>query len=176
MSQRNARSRPASAVSSSLVDGLLAHTLLNLCFTNEVREPLEAQGFGRVHHRILFFVTQRPGITVNQLIAVMRVTHQNLRAPMRQLVEQGYLVSEPGTEDRRQRCTYASPKGLELIDRLSKTQFKRIQRAFAAAGPEDVKAFFRVHRLLLDAADLAWMEEAAESRAAHHRAGGKAGA
>lgn len=161
------KSRPSAP---RLVDCLTAHTLVNLCFAADVREPLEAQGFGRVHHRLLFFVTQRPGITVNQLIAVMRVSHQNLRGPMRQLIDQGYLLSEVG-EDRRQKRTYTSAKGLALIDRLSNAQFSRIQRAFTAAGPEAVKSFFHVHRLLMDTADVLWMEEATQLRAAQNRAG-----
>jgi DNA-binding MarR family transcriptional regulator len=159
-----------------LVDCLTAHTLANLCFTSDAREPLEAHGFGRVHHRILFFATQRPGITVNQLITVMRVSHQNLRGPMRQLIEQGYLVSEPGEEDRRQKRTYASATGLSLIERLSNAQLKRIQHAFNVAGPEAVKSFFHVHQLLMDSADVQWMEEAAELRATQKRAPNKIGA
>lgn len=153
-----------------LVDCLIAHTLVNLCFTTDAREPLEAHGFGRVHHRILFFVTQRPGITVNELIAVMRVSHQNLRGPMRQLIEHGYLVSQAAAEDRRHKRTYVSVSGMDLIERLSSAQLKRIQRAFTAAGPEAVKAFFQVHRLLMDSADVQWMEQAAELRGAQKQA------
>jgi DNA-binding MarR family transcriptional regulator len=151
--------------SPSLLECLTAHTLVNLCFTSDARVPLEAQGFGRIHHRILFFVNQRPGITVNELISVMRVSHQNLRGSMRQLIDQGYLLSKVGEEDRRQKRTFTSAKGLELIERLSHTQFSRIQKAFAAAGPEAVKAFLNVHRLLMDADDVQWMNEAAELRA-----------
>lgn len=152
-----------------LVDCLTAHTLVNLCLSTDVREPLEAHGFGRVHHRILFFVTQRPGITVNQLMTVMRMSHQGLRGPMRQLIEEGYLVSEVAEEDRRQKRTYTSAKGVDLIGNLSNAQFSRIQRAFAAAGPEAVKAFFYVHRLLMDSADVQWMDDAAEMRAEQKR-------
>jgi len=149
-----------------LVDCLTAHTLVNLCFSTDVREPMDAHGFGRVHHRILFFVTQRPGITVNQLMTVMRMSHQGLRGPMRQLIDEGYLISEVAQEDRRQKRTYTSAKGLDLIEHLSNAQFSRIERAFTAAGPQAVRAFFDVHRLLMDATDLQWMDEAAELRAA----------
>ena len=151
--------------SSNLLECLTAHTLVNLCFTTDAREPLGAQGFGRIHHRILFFVNQRPGITVKELITVMRVSHQNLRGSMLQLIDQGYLLSKVGEEDRRQKRTYTSAKGLELIERLSHAQFTRIRRAFTAAGPEAVKTFLNVHRLLMDADDVQWMIEAAELRA-----------
>lgn len=142
---------------SPLVDCLLVHTFVNLCLTADVREPLGAHQLGRVHHRILFFVTHSPGITVNQLLEVMRVTHQNMRGPMRQLIDQGYLISQPCEDDRRQKRNFISAKGLTLINRLSKAQFKRIDRAFVAAGPAAVDGFFKVHACLLDAKDLDWI-------------------
>lgn len=148
---------PADAERSPLVDCLLVHTFVNLCLAADVREPLEANQLGRIHHRILFFVTHSPGMTVNQLLEVMRVSHQNLRVPMRQLIDRGYLTTRPCEIDRRQKRNFVSPKGLKLINRLSNAQFRRIEQAFAQAGPEAVAGFFKVHNCLLDRRDQEWI-------------------
>lgn len=161
MSKLVSRSRVASANTqgSALVDCLLVHTFVNLCLAADVRGPLDANQLGRIHHRILFFVTHSPGMTVNELLEVMRVSHQNMRVPMRQLIDRGYLTTRPCETDRRQKRNYVSAKGAKLIQQLSNAQFRRIEDAFARAGPEAVRGFFEVHACLLDPRDLEWISQ-----------------
>jgi len=52
---------------------------------------LEALGYSRVHHRILYFVGRNPGCSINELLGIMRVSKQYLNRPLRQLVEDGYI-------------------------------------------------------------------------------------
>jgi hypothetical protein len=40
-------------------------------------EVLEKYGFGRAHHRILFFVSQNPGMTVAELLKILSITKQS---------------------------------------------------------------------------------------------------
>jgi DNA-binding MarR family transcriptional regulator len=44
---------------------------------------------GRVHHRILYFAHFASGITVSELLSVLSVKHQNIKATLRQLVQEG---------------------------------------------------------------------------------------
>ena len=145
-----------------LSQGLLLHFFANLSLTADVEEPLYLAGLGRPHHRILFFAEHAPGITVSELLDAVHVTHQNLRLPMKRLVDMGYLLMKSGVSDRRQRQLFITVKGRRLVDRLKAVQWERIGRAFMLAGPSAVDGFMKVHAALLDPKDIAWVERLTE--------------
>ena len=47
-------------------------------FVGDADRLLEAYGFGRAHHRVLYFVTRRPGLTIAELLEILRITKQSL--------------------------------------------------------------------------------------------------
>jgi DNA-binding MarR family transcriptional regulator len=135
----------------------MLHFFANLSLVADVEETLYAAGMGRPHHRILFFAAHAPGITVSEVLEAMHVTHQNLRLPMKSLVDRGYLLMKQAETDRRQRQLYLTASGQKLIDKLTALQWKRIQRAFEACGPRAVEGFMKVHAALIDAEDAVWV-------------------
>ncbi len=137
--------------------GLLLHFFANLSLVTDVDEPLAEVDLGRPHHRILYFATHAPGITVNELLDAMHVTHQNLRIPMKSLVERGLLTMLPATSDRRQRELHVTPAGRKLVRKLTEVQWTRIERAFVKAGPVAVNGFLKVYTALIDPRDAAWV-------------------
>ena len=57
-------------------------------FTNAADVILEELGLGRAHHRALHFIGRNPGITVSELLAILRITKQSLARVLGALVEQ----------------------------------------------------------------------------------------
>ena len=47
-------------------------------FTAEPDEMLAHFGFGRAHHRVIYFVGRYPEMTVTQLLGILRITKQSL--------------------------------------------------------------------------------------------------
>jgi len=47
-------------------------------FTAEADALLEQLAFGRAHHRVLHFVGRYPGISVAELLGILRITKQSL--------------------------------------------------------------------------------------------------
>ena len=78
-----------------LSEGFLLHFFMNLALSADVVEPLNEAGLGRPHHRILIFAAYDPGITINELLAVMRVSRQNLRVPIKTCL----LYTSPSPRD-----------------------------------------------------------------------------
>ncbi len=76
-------------------------------FVADADEMLAELGFGRAHHRVLHFVGRSPGMTVAQLLDILRITKQSLSRVLKDLLEQGYVVQKEGPEDRRQRLLYS---------------------------------------------------------------------
>ena len=110
-------------------------------FTAEPDAMLAKFGFGRAHHRVIYFVGRNPGITVSQLLSILRITKQSLSRVLGQLVREGFIVQHPGPRDRRQRLLELTPKGLEMERMLSEPQRRRIASAYKDAGPEAVEAY-----------------------------------
>lgn len=115
-------------------------------FTGDPDNVLAGRGYGRAHHRAIHFIKRRPGITVAGLLDILQVTKQSLNRVLRQLVEDGLVLSKIGKEDRRQRNLHLSPEGEALEHALSELQRERVRRAYRAAGPEAVAGF----RLVLE--------------------------
>jgi DNA-binding MarR family transcriptional regulator len=112
-------------------------------FVSDADALLERQGFGRAHHRVLYFVNLRPGMPVADLLDILKITKQSLARVLRQLVDNGYIEQKTGDTDRRQRLLYATQKGRELFDVLSATQTSRIEAAIASLPPEGKRTVLR---------------------------------
>jgi DNA-binding MarR family transcriptional regulator len=105
-------------------------------FTGDADALLERQGFGRAHHRVLYFVNLRPGMPVADLLDILKITKQSLARVLRQLIDNGYVEQRTGHSDRRQRLLHATDKGRTFFAQLSATQASRIDSAIAAMQPE----------------------------------------
>jgi len=113
-------------------------------FTNAADVVLEELGFGRAHHRVLHFVGRSPGITVSDLLGILRITKQSLSRVLGQLVRQGFIMQHTGSRDRRQRLLELTHKGIELERQLSENQRQRIAKAYREAGGTAVEGFRKV--------------------------------
>ncbi len=114
-------------------------------FVGDADALLIRRGFGRAHHRVLYFVNLKPGMPVADLLDVLKITKQSLARVLRQLIDNGYIEQLPGETDRRQRLLYPTEKGRSFFATLSETQASRINAAMAHLPPEAreiVKKFF----------------------------------
>jgi DNA-binding MarR family transcriptional regulator len=113
-------------------------------FTAEPDEILARYGFGRAHHRVIYFVGRYPEMTVTQLLGILRITKQSLSRVLGQLVREGFIKQRSGDRDRRQRLLELTEKGVELERELSETQRQRVASAYREAGAQAVDGFRKV--------------------------------
>ena len=110
-------------------------------FTAEPDAILLEYGFGRAHHRVIYFVGRNPHINVSELLAILKITKQSLSRVLGQLVREGFIEQREGTYDRRQRLLDLTDKGTELERRLSESQRNRFAVAYRDAGAGAVQGF-----------------------------------
>jgi DNA-binding MarR family transcriptional regulator len=122
-------------------------------FTGEPDAILAKLGLGRAHHRAIYFVGRHAGITVSELLAILKITKQSLSRVLGQLVREGYIQQRPGKRDRRQRLLELTDKGKDLERQLTRTQRERIARAYREAGAEAVAGYRKVLLGLVDEAE-----------------------
>ncbi|WP_203236285.1 MarR family winged helix-turn-helix transcriptional regulator [Methylobacterium crusticola] len=112
--------------------------LLFFAYRDFVADPdriLAEYGFGRAHHRVLHFVSRNPGLTIAELLDILRITKQSLNRVLKELIEQGYIEQRAGTSDRRHRLLTCTAQGEGLAHRLAGVQGQRVRRALAEVGP-----------------------------------------
>ena len=110
-------------------------------FVSDPDRILDEYGFGRAHHRVLHFVSRQPGLTIAELLDILRITKQSLNRVLKDLIGQGYVTQRPGESDRRQRLLSCTESGAALAADLTRVQARRLARALASpdasASPED---------------------------------------
>ncbi|MEO1199006.1 MAG: MarR family transcriptional regulator [Pseudomonadota bacterium] len=148
--------RPRPASGSSANDPAIAYEMIELLFfayrdfISDADQVLSAYGYGRAHHRVLHFVSRHPGLTVAELLDILKITKQSLARVLKPLIEDGFIIQQTGKADRRQRLLHVTDKGRDLALRLAKIQTDRLTRALAEAGMEHEAAAKSVLRHIIN--------------------------
>lgn len=119
-------------------------------FTGDADSILMRYGFGRAHHRVIYFVGRRPGITVGDLLAILKITKQSLARVLGQLMREGFIVQRVDPIDGRRRRLYLTPEAEALERTLTERQSARIKAACAAAGEAAASGFRAVLREMVN--------------------------
>jgi DNA-binding MarR family transcriptional regulator len=127
-------------------------------FTNVADKVLDELGLGRAHHRALHFIGRNPGITVSDLLAILRITKQSLARVLNVLVDEGLVAQAAGFEDRRLRLLTLTEKGAALERRLFDAQREKLSTAYRTAGPQAVQGFRAIMRAIMDNGARAYMD------------------
>ena len=126
-------------ITSDEITDLETIELLFFAYRDFISDPdlvLQNLGFGRAHHRTLYFVSRAPGMTVAELLSILKITKQSLARVLRQLIDSEYIIQSEGKNDRRKRLLYITEKGKALVLALSQPQTDRIKKAFFNLPPE----------------------------------------
>jgi DNA-binding MarR family transcriptional regulator len=99
-------------------------------FVSDADRLLENYGFGRAHHRVLHFVSRRPGLTIAELLDILKITKQSLNRVLKELRDEGYVEVRAGAIDRRQRQLFPTKTGVNLALNIAKLQTQRFRRVF----------------------------------------------
>jgi DNA-binding MarR family transcriptional regulator len=126
--------------------------LLHFAFRAVIQVPDEQllrRGFGRVHHRILFFIAQNPGLRVADLLATLGTSKQALHRPLQELLRAKLVVSRTEPANLRERRLSLTVRGETLEERLSGYQRSLFAAAFRKAGPAAAEGWRTVMRELM---------------------------
>jgi DNA-binding MarR family transcriptional regulator len=99
-------------------------------FVGDADHLLATIGFGRAHHRVLHFVSRRPGLTIAELLDILKITKQSLNRVLKELIGRDYVEARPGLKDRRQRQLFPTARGQALALEVALLQSRRFARVF----------------------------------------------
>ena len=122
-------------------------------FISDPDAILHKHGFGRAHHRVLHFVGCNPGLSIANLLNILRVTKQSLARVLRELIDEGYINQKIGVHDRRKRLLFLTTKGHKLHDSLIAPQIGRFEQVAAEVDTATFNSWKNVMRLMINPAD-----------------------
>ncbi len=103
-------------------------------FVGDADRLLETYRFGRAHHRVLHFVSRQPGLTIAELLEILKITKQSLNRVLKELIADSFIEARAGAQDRRHRQLHTTAKGARLAKELAQLQTRRFSRAMDALG------------------------------------------
>ena len=121
--------------------------LLYFGYSNMVRGAdglLADKGFGRAHHRALYFIARRPAMPVSDLLQLLNITKQSLSRVLGDLQAKGLVTTQVGPRDRRQRLLRLTDDGAALETALFEELRGSMAAAYTAAGQGAVTGFWGV--------------------------------
>jgi DNA-binding MarR family transcriptional regulator len=127
--------------------------LLDFAYRALTAEPdriLGGLGLGRNHRRVIHFVARQPGMTLAELVDIVRLTKQSLSRTIKELETKGLITRGASQRDRRRRPLRLTELGAELEERLNGGLRRRLALAYRAAGADAVAGY---HQVLLGLVD-----------------------
>ena len=112
-------------------------------FTAGPDKILEKLGFGRAHHRVIYFVGKQQKLTIKDLLTILQITKQSLSRVLNQLVKEKYIIVSTGI-DKRTKNLSLTKKGQELENELSTIQIKKIRKIIKNYNETDINGFKKV--------------------------------
>ena len=112
----------------------------------------------------MHFIGRHPGITVSELLSILRITKQSLARVLSELIDRDYVAQTPGVDDRRQRLLHLTGAGEALERRLFERQQACLAEAFHTAGPDALAGFRHVMRGIMDESARAWVDQGLRPR------------
>ena len=122
-------------------------------FVADADRLLEAYRFGRAHHRVLHFVNRQPGLTIAELLDILKITKQSLNRVLKELLDQNFVESRAGVADRRQRHLFATGKGRKLALDLAQLQSHRFARVLDGEPDSTRQEAIRFLLAMIDPSD-----------------------
>lgn len=130
--------------------------LMFFAYRDFIADPdaiLAAHDFGRAHHRVLHFVAVSPGISIAELLDILRVTKQSLARILRDLIDADYIEQRIGASDRRKRLLHLTARGKALHDELIAPQNARFAEVRNAVGEIAFEQWKHTMRLVINSED-----------------------
>jgi DNA-binding MarR family transcriptional regulator len=119
-------------------------------FTGDADALLARWGFGRAHHRAIYFIGRHPGISVGELLAILRITKQSLARVLGQLMREGFVVQRIDPADRRRRRLFLTAEAQALERTLTDRQATRLAAASLHVGEAALEGFRAMLRAMID--------------------------
>lgn len=112
--------------------------------TREADDVLATHGLGRAHHRILFVIARRDGVTVGDLRSSLGISAQALHRPLKALLHEGHVAASRDPARHRYKALHLTDRGRALENDASERERAVLREALGRVDEADRRAWERV--------------------------------
>ena len=131
-------------------------------FTGEANVVLPKFGFGRAHHRAIYFVARNSKISLSDLIDILKFTKQSLSRVLTRLIVEGYVRQKADKKDHSRRLLQLLQKGIVFERQIINPHCLRIIKAIKIAGLESASGSRSTLTAMIDTFDLQRFSKSSE--------------
>ena len=117
--------------------------------TTETDKVLDNIKFGKIHHKIIYFVGRQKNIKIKELLKILQISKQSFSRVLNQLVKHEYLMVSRGY-DKRSKNLSLTTKGSTLENNLSLLQINKIRNILRNADENDINSFKKILYAMID--------------------------
>ena len=111
---------------------------------SDPKKILVKHSFGDAHQRAIHLIERHDGISVNDLLAKLKITKQSLNRVLKDFLNNKIVVLKKDEVDGRKRQIYLSQNGKKLHNEIYIKQKKRIYDALRSSDSDSVIKFKNV--------------------------------
>jgi DNA-binding MarR family transcriptional regulator len=105
-------------------------------------------GLTRTHRRILYIIARHEGVTIGNIQLILGISKQALHRPMKQLLEEKFVVAIRNPKSHRFKMLHLTPKGRKAEAKASSHERRIMNKAFMQVGNSSRKAWSEIMAFL----------------------------
>ena len=116
----------------------------------DAKKTLDKYSLGIAHHKVIHIISIHEGITISNLLKKLKVTKQSLNRVLKDLIKLNTIKFKKDERDTRIKHIYLTEDGIKLFDEIFSIQKKRIYNAFQNSDANEVIAFDKVLKKIIN--------------------------
>ena len=116
----------------------------------DAKKVLDKHALGTAHNKVIHLISLYEGITISNLLRMLKVTKQSLNRVLNDLVEIKAIEFKRDEIDTRVKHVYLTEEGEKIFDEIFSAQKKRIYDAFLSSESNDVISFDKVLKKIIN--------------------------
>ena len=115
----------------------------------DAKKTLNKYSIGTAHHKVIHLLSIYKGITISELLKILKVTKQSLNRVLKDLIKLNVISFKKNEKDTRLKHVFLNEKGKKVFNEIFLSQKKRIYKALLGSKPEEVLSFENVLKKII---------------------------
>ena len=111
---------------------------------SDVKKVLDRYSIGLAHHKVIHLLSMYQGISISNLLKLLKVTKQSLNRVLKDLIKLEIITFKKDDQDTRVKNVFLNQKGKKIFNEIFDLQKKRIYNALLNSSSEEVINFDNV--------------------------------
>ena len=117
---------------------------------SDSKKILNKYKIGLAHQQVIHLLSMYEGITISELLKILKVTKQSLNRVLKDLIKLDIIIFKKDEQDTRIKHVFLNDKGKKIFNEIFEIQKKRIHSALLNSSSEEVINFDNVLKKIIN--------------------------